>query len=176
VFECPTWLTTPGSGSASLSGAFVTRSGSRPNCTPGSSGSRRPSGVGRWSPKRGGPTSPMLLDITIRCTWCTISTGCRETVRQPSAVNSTCLCNLKLFQSNLGPVQGRDESVGWAIGWEQTSALISQLPDCRQTGSNPRTGSRKSLRWFPLMPDMFPACSKPLRATYWRLDLRRAGS
>src|SRR6202041_2270153 len=30
-----------------------------------------------------------------------------------------------------------------------------QLPCSRQSGSNPQTGSRKSLRWFPLMPDTF---------------------
>ena len=40
----------------------------------------------------------------------------------------------------------------WVFGGNRNN---SQLPDCRPTGSNPRTGSRKSLRWFPLMPDTF---------------------
>ena len=89
--ECPILRTTQGWGPVNSSGAFATRLESRPSYTPESSDSRRPSDVRRRYLKRRGPRSPMLWDITIRCTWCTISIGCRETVPQPSAANSTCL-------------------------------------------------------------------------------------
>jgi hypothetical protein len=53
-----------------------------------------------------------------------------------------------------------------AAGPAKVSPLIRLA---RTTGSYPETGLRKLLRWFPLMPDTFPACLRAPRTNYWQL-------
>ena len=74
---------------------------------------------------------------------------------------------------------GQPGSYRSSVGLVLLNALMlsdrANFPDCRQCGNNPQTGSRKSLRWFPLMPDTFclfhcslPENCRPTRARFTR--------
>jgi hypothetical protein len=88
----------------------------------------------------------------------------RDNSRRPSSSSHASILALRPNGREL--FLGAWRSLLPPLGPAKASPLIRLA---RTTGRYPETGLGKLLRWFPLMPDTFPACLRAPRTNYWQL-------